>query len=384
MNQLIRLHSLDNLRAIMMWLGIVLHVSLNHVVGPAPTQWHDKQSTLAADLLIAFIHSFRMPVFFILAGFFVAMLIERRGPAGMLKNRLRRLALPFVIFWPVLFVLTVLLIMLFMHQMVRGTWGLDPALVPPPPDGAILNTMHLWFLYLLVWFCVLTALLSRITNYLPNGLAQFVGDSLYRLGANWWGVVILALPLAVFGASFRAGIVMPGGSFAPPLAEWFHNGLFFAFGLAFYRYRGALLPRFVKAWPVYAATGGLFFIAWLVLFQLLQSQSISIPQPQFWQAFLYNCATWAWSFALIGAFARYLPTQNKYLQYMADSSYWVYLIHMLGTIGFGAMLCNLAWPALLKMGVNMAATTLLGLLSYQLLVRHTPIGALLNGRRTAV
>lgn len=26
-----RLHALDNLRALMMWLGIVLHVALNHL-----------------------------------------------------------------------------------------------------------------------------------------------------------------------------------------------------------------------------------------------------------------------------------------------------------------------------------------------------------------
>ena len=49
-----------------------------------------------ADLLAAFIHTFRMPVFFILAGFFVALLLQSRGPAGLAAHRLRRLGLPFV------------------------------------------------------------------------------------------------------------------------------------------------------------------------------------------------------------------------------------------------------------------------------------------------
>jgi hypothetical protein len=30
-----RLHALDSLRGLMMWLGIVLHVAANHLTGPA-------------------------------------------------------------------------------------------------------------------------------------------------------------------------------------------------------------------------------------------------------------------------------------------------------------------------------------------------------------
>src|SRR5262245_36432202 len=70
-----RLHSLDNLRAVMMWLGIVLHAAVNHITVPiAAIPWRDRAVAPAADLIFIFIHSFRMPVFFIVAGFFVALL----------------------------------------------------------------------------------------------------------------------------------------------------------------------------------------------------------------------------------------------------------------------------------------------------------------------
>ena len=101
-----RLHALDNLRALMMWLGIVLHVAINHLTVDSPLPWRDPKTSPVADLLLLFIHSFRMPVFFVLAGFFVALLAERRGANGMLKNRCLRLALPFAIFWPPLFAAT--------------------------------------------------------------------------------------------------------------------------------------------------------------------------------------------------------------------------------------------------------------------------------------
>ena len=66
---------------------------------------------------------------------------------------------------------------------------------------------------------------------------------------------------------------------------------------------------------------------------------------------------------------------------MAESSYWVYLVHMLGTIGFGALLYGATLPAEAKMLINIAATTLMTLATYQLFVRNTSVGVLLNGKR---
>lgn len=40
-----RLHALDNLRATMMWLGIVLHVSVLYMSRPSPLPWHDDRSS---------------------------------------------------------------------------------------------------------------------------------------------------------------------------------------------------------------------------------------------------------------------------------------------------------------------------------------------------
>jgi hypothetical protein len=96
---------------------------------------------------------------------------------------------------------------------------------------------------------------------------------------------------------------------------------------------------------------------------------------------VYNASSWLWSLALIGGFVRFVPRQNAVLAYLSQSSYWVYLVHMLGTIGFGILLFNAPFGALTKMGLNIAATSLVALASYQLLVRYTFIGTLLNGRR---
>lgn len=377
MNPVQRFHSLDNLRAVMMWLGIVLHVAVNHMVGKGPLPWRDPETTPLANLAMAFIHTFRMPVFFILAGFFVALLLARRGPGGMLKHRLRRIGLPFLVFWPLIYVCTTAFIKQYL-----GLMPLDADGQPPQrPEGPLLNTMHMWFLYYLLWFCSFAALCGVLARHVPAGARASIAAVWRLLASRWWGFAILTLPLAVTGSFYWNGIVAPDGSFLPRFTELLHNGLFFAFGYYFYRHLDSLLPLYTKHCWRYAGAGLVFFIVSLGVFDTMLKNPHAIPFVQAVVAFLYHCATWLWSFALIGMFMRYLPAQNRFLDFVADSSYWVYLVHFPLTVGFGVLLYDAPYGALAKMGMNLAATTAVCLLTYLLLVRYTPVSTLLNGRK---
>lgn len=90
-----RRHDLDALRAIAMALGLVLHGVLSLVDLPWPVQ--DEQKSEALGALFFFIHGFRMPVFFLLSGYFTVLLWQRRGLGRLLVNRLQRIVLPLVI-----------------------------------------------------------------------------------------------------------------------------------------------------------------------------------------------------------------------------------------------------------------------------------------------
>ncbi|QAU33225.1 acyltransferase family protein [Janthinobacterium sp. 17J80-10] len=375
-----RFHSLDNLRAIMMWLGVVLHVAVNHMVGISPLPWRDPETTPAANLAMAVIHTFRMPVFFILAGFFVALLVARRDYGGMLKHRLRRIGLPFLVFWPLVYIGTGALIMQYLALMPLDAEGQPPQL----PDGPLLNTMHLWFLYYLLWFCALTALCCLAARHIPARARDRIAATWYFLASRWWGFLVLTLPLAATGAFYWNGIVAPDGSLLPRATELIHNGLFFVFGYYLYRQQDRLLASYMQHCWRYLAAGLAFFIVAMGVYDVLLKQAHAAPYAWAGMAFLYHCASWLWSFALIGLFMRYLPAQNRFLAYIADSSYWVYLVHMTATVGFGVLLYDAPYGALTKMAINMAATTTVCLLSYHLLVRYTPIGTLLNGRRHAL
>ena len=90
-----RRHDLDALRAIAMLLGIVLHAALSFAPIPWPVK--DSQQSDFYYGLFACLHGFRMPLFFMLSGFFTAMLWRKRGLRPLIKQRLKRIVLPLFI-----------------------------------------------------------------------------------------------------------------------------------------------------------------------------------------------------------------------------------------------------------------------------------------------
>ncbi|HEU4852571.1 MAG TPA: acyltransferase family protein [Telluria sp.] len=382
MDQTGRLHAFDNLRAVMMWLGIVLHVAVNHTTGISLLPWHDWQDSPVADLLLAFIHAFRMPTFFILAGFFVALLVASRGYKEMLRHRMRRLALPFAIFWPVLIVSMSVLMLVYLHMMVYRTAGIDLSLLAQKTDKkSPFTTMHMWFLYYLIWFSLLTAVLAPAAARLPEKVRSYAHTVYRALAGKWWGVLVLTVPLAAAGSFYPMGQVTPNGSFIPNAAELLHNGLFFTFGFFLHRHQDVLFPRYTSKGWWYAAVGLVGFVLAGAAMRTAKADPGSVPHIILWFGFLYNLTSWLWSLALIGLFLRYVSTQNSVLRYVSESSYWAFLVHMLGTVGFGILIYNLEIGAVAKMALNILLTTIACLVTYQLFVRHTVIGTLLNGKR---
>ena len=90
-----RRHDLDALRAFAMLLGIGLHAALSFAPFPWPVQ--DTQQNESFLLFFQIIHGFRMPLFFIVSGFFTAMLWRKRGLKSLLKQRASRIGLPLLI-----------------------------------------------------------------------------------------------------------------------------------------------------------------------------------------------------------------------------------------------------------------------------------------------
>ena len=90
-----RRHDLDALRAGAMLLGLVLHGAMAYTGAPWIVQ--DSHSNGLLGLSVSAIHGFRMPVFFMMSGFFTALLWQKRGLKSLVKNRFKRIFLPLLL-----------------------------------------------------------------------------------------------------------------------------------------------------------------------------------------------------------------------------------------------------------------------------------------------
>ena len=91
-----RYHHLDALRATAMLLGIVMHGLLSFFSNAYwPAQ--DLRQHEAYEWANQAIHGFRMPLFFLISGYFTTMLWKRKGLGSLLLHRVQRILLPLVV-----------------------------------------------------------------------------------------------------------------------------------------------------------------------------------------------------------------------------------------------------------------------------------------------
>jgi peptidoglycan/LPS O-acetylase OafA/YrhL len=122
---LARRSDLDALRAGAMLLGIVLHASLSFF----PSNWMvtDTRQNDIFGIVFSAVHGFRMPLFFVMSGYFSAMLLHRRGRGALIKHRFRRVFLPLMVGLFTIVPLTMGISTLAMTSAPRKAGGAAPA-----------------------------------------------------------------------------------------------------------------------------------------------------------------------------------------------------------------------------------------------------------------
>ncbi len=376
-----RIHYLDNLRALAMLLGVYLHGAFAYAE-PSRSVWiaTNPQGSVAIDASIWWIHLFRMGLFFLLSGYFAKLMIQRKGLKPFLWNRVIRIALPFVLFWPLLMV-AMTIVFVFAISYVKEPQGLLQLIVAAGKDpeaaksSTPYTTMHLWFLYYLLMFSLIAAVGSRWT------WLQF--DWLFQ--RKW----LLALsPLALVPGMMGGGLPMAAPeSFVPTWWPFVYFGLFYWAGWQLLG-RELLLEQLQPwCWPMILASVLLF----VPYYRLLPVLDIALIQqatesrslmPYLLTSVLasYLSALLTLSALLVGQ--QFLARSNAWLKFCADSSYWVYLIHLPIMLFLQTLLIPIALPVLGKLVLVTLGTWLFCMATYVVFVRYTPIGWMLNGKRT--
>ncbi|MEO8115744.1 MAG: acyltransferase family protein [Phenylobacterium sp.] len=382
-----RLHALDAVRGGALMLGIAFHATMSFLPGHQVWPVVDADRSLVLGGTFYVLHIFRMTTFFLIAGFFAHLTFHRRGQAAFIRDRLKRIALPLVVGWPILFAA---IVGVSIWAFAQSNGGVLPKVAPPmpaPPPLAFPLT-HLWFLYVLLLLDAATIAARAAVSRL-DGAGRFRAglDAIVRgLMLSPFGPLVLAAPVALALGLQRPwlmwfGVPTPDNSLIPNTPALVGFGAAFAFGWLLHR-QPDLIRGLERRWSLnlavaVALTAGL--LAWLGL------TPVVTPAPQAWTtwayAAAYGLAIWTWSFALIGLALRFLSGESPARRYVADASYWLYLIHLPIIMALQVVVAPLPWPWWVKYPLILAVAFPLMFASYQLMVRRSFVGAILNGRR---
>ena len=227
---------------------------------------------------------------------------------------------------------------------------------------------HLWFLYYLAWlvgaFLLITWLLGKLKwKALPDGLIT----SPWR----WlWLLPITCVPQLMMPGDFGPTTAV---GFLPWLPLLIYYAIFFGFGAVCYG-RDSFENKVGQRWALSFALAVPLLLAGLCLVRSGNNGAL-----------LAACTvayTWLMIFGFIGFFRKFFSGQNKFIRYISDSSYWLYIAHLPVIMFVQAWISPWDLPSGLKFLIACALTTIPLLVIYEFVVRYTFIGTLLNGKRT--
>ena len=388
-------------------MGIVLHGALPYFsrMGEFESFWpaDDDQSVLLF-LVFDFIHTWRMPTFFLLAGFFAHLVLDRRSTSAFVLDRLKRIALPLVLFGAVMAVIIppiwvygwsgVMSLEVF-QDVLDGRLNLDSS-------GELVA--HLWFLYyLLLMYAALIGF--RFLGKLWQGRTIIRSANQVPLGRYFGNAAYTRIPLLLILGAVLLLVLRAGDESKPiwPLnvPDVLYGALFFFYGYGLYarrelidRLRGA--GTLVALWAIAVVV---FFVHLVLIGEIDEASKRGVDDETFgllWLtgAVFYGASAVLFSVGFIGLFEQLLRSPRTWVRWLADSSYWIYIIHLpvvtfltfylahLDRQGWLKHLTGFGWSAELKFLVACVATGVLGIVTYRYLVRYTPLGTLLNGKRT--
>lgn len=361
-----RYHAIDHLRATMITIVMLGHAILPYTT--IPRSFKDPQNHIGFDVVAIFLYGFAMPLFFMMAGFSTALLHDRKGARGLVRNRLRRIFLPLLVAYLVLTPLTRVAYKFAKNAASSGSLqaGIDAV--------QLADWLH-WGKAYHLWFLVSLLLYSAFAIGLRWGVLRILGGSAERARAASrqilacpWRAVIVALvvafmmvPAYVFYAGDATTVPMQLALFA-----------FFLLGWLLYLHAD-LLPTLQKnPWrPIAVALFALPLAVWSTRERLF-NQDLVQPVIGFVAGISNSVLAVCMTFGLLGLYQSHFNAYSRLGRYISDASYWIFLIHFPLLIAVAGVLAVTPWPAAIKCMLTVILVVPIVLVTYHWAMRTKP------------
>ncbi|MBU3111440.1 acyltransferase family protein [Clostridium lacusfryxellense] len=305
-----RVRYIDSGRAVASFAGIIYHVAMIFCSTWVITA-SEQNKIYGLGVYTSYINLFRMPLFLFISGYFSISVLSRKGTKKFLHNRLMRIGIPLASTMIILNTLQ----SYFGSYLLKGRHSFDGWLKQLLPWSSNFNFSHAWYLYYILIFSgvlliidykkIITNKIKKLGNYNPYFLDVIIliltiGTSICGLGI--YKIYPMTHPLI---AIIDMTMYLP----------------FFLIGYVCY-----VNKNFMEQLIINIDKKRVFYF--VIMIAVSMSALVLLADNFKYPSFFINLVCRYYSLLLvINLLQRFLNKENKVIDYMAKSSYGVYIFH---------------------------------------------------------
>lgn len=385
-----RIHGMDAIRAIAMYLGVILHASISYKQGFHNNFWvmDHEYTSYFFDIIYWWIHSFRMHLFFLIAGFFARLLYLKIGFKDFVKHRFIRIIIPFILAVYLIVPISKSIFNFYTNYYINH---LDYSSSIISAKEVLISWLsfnisgpiaHIWFLDNLIFFYIFFLIFLLLSRFkLINWACTKIENLFIYFFSKSYGIIGIALPIIPLMFLYKTLTPYVVTTLMPSPIQLSYYGYFFALGILLHKFIEHYFTYYRYKW-LYLIAGSLCAITTWVLVQYFTDNPATLTFLfKVLIKTLFVMSNFLLAFGFLGIMLKVFNRQNDLVRYFSDSSFWVYLIHLPIIVILQSLLIGSAIPGSLRFALVLIVTTCFCLVTYHFWVRYTIIGYFLHGRK---
>ena len=358
----LRYHNLDFLRAFAMTMGLVMHAPLLFwqpdfakvfgIENIAPAEeW--------INIIGRYINNWRMPLFFLLSGFFSILIIQRKGTSQFIRDRVIRVGLTCLVFSS-------------LYDIADGRFDF--------------TTHHLWFLYELIIFVFCFSFLYRVKT-IKDLFDRKISTQIFLILFVW---LVATVPVANILNNWWHPLAWKPSTtyFDLKLGNLVYYFSYFLIGVIFYSNQHIFTK--LKDGKTILIIGMLAVLAFLLRVQsdyliVGDAHLKDLAQMQFdpvmviCNSLLIGVNTILWCLFFIGLTSKFITSGSAILRWFVELSYPIYIIHIIPIVMMSALFYRAGFSQPIVFVLTIIAGFIVCIILYYILIKFTPLNWLING-----
>ncbi|MFA6408779.1 MAG: acyltransferase family protein [Gammaproteobacteria bacterium] len=333
-----RLAYIDNIKALVIILVIVVHVAVTYSGMGFWFYMEPKTLNSASHYFFSFILMFNqayiLSLFFLIAAYFIPRSLDKKGAKKFIQDRLFRLGIPTIIFMFIVFP--------GVFKMGNPDINLFEFYKSGITSFGFLSWQGpMWFALTLLMFSLIYVPFNNLFIKLANKCSFTINIK------NVFGLIAI-----ITISAFTIRLFYPIGTLVVGLQFCFFAAYIFMFLIGILAYRKNILEKMsytiAKKWFITAVVFGISF--WMILMSFGTRRlfaggwNFSALGYALWESFF--CV--AIIIGLIGIFKKWFNTQNSLQKFLSDNAFGVYVFHPVVVVATSVLLKNINIYPILK------------------------------------